>query len=311
MVLKVIKDMGWSDDPGFNWYWKRGALAYESGLLDNLPGPLRAARGYGVQEFEGEAWIWMEQVVDRMDGHWSLEQHAFAAQQLGQFNAAFLNGTPQPDYPWLNKSQSQDWVNYWSPDKFLDQPCLLEVFPEPNLKRLRQLCAERERFLAILDTLPAAFTHHDFKRRNLFLLQRADGSDELVAIDWAECGVVALGRDLAYVIGTNYLFNEYAPAAIEELDAAAFEAYLSGLRQAGWQGDVNAVRLGYTAWLALKFGSSMPRMLAGALATEESRRNAARSNHMPVEELISTWSHFGDFILGRYDEARRLAEPLL
>ena len=224
VVVKVVKDMGWSDDPGFNWYWKREVLAYESGFLANLPGPLRAARGYGVQEFEGEAWIWMEHLVDRLDGHWGLEQFAFAAHQLGQFNGAFLNGTPQPDYPWLNKSQAQDWVKFWSPDKVLDQPFLTEVFPEHNLQRLEQLWAERERFLGILDSLPAAFSHYDFKRRNLFLLQRAGGPDELAAIDWAECGVGALGRDLAYVVGTNCLFHEYAPSAIQELDAAAFEA---------------------------------------------------------------------------------------
>ena len=83
------------------------------------------------------------------------------------------------------------------------------------------------------------------------------------------------------------------------------------MRQAGWQGNVDAVRLGYTAWLALKFGTSMPRIVAGSLATEESRRNAEHSNHMPVEELISTWSHFGDFILNRFDEARRLADRYL
>jgi hypothetical protein len=310
VVLKVVKDIGLSDDPGYNWYWKREALAYDSGFLGSLPGPLRAARGYGVQEFEGEAWIWMEHLVDRLDGHWGLEQHAFAAQQLGQFNGAFLNGAPQPDYPWLNKNQAQDWVAYWSPDKFWDQPSIPEVLPEHNLQRLKQLWAERERFFRILDSLPAAFSHFDFKRRNLFLLQRAGGADELAAIDWAECGVGALGRDLAYVVGTNFIFQEYPPAAIQELDAAAFEAYLSGLRQSGWDGNIDAVRLGYSAWLALKFGTGMPRMVAGSLATEESRRSAERGNHMPIEELISTWSHFGDFIVQRYDEARRLAERL-
>jgi hypothetical protein len=120
--------------------------------------------------------------------------------------------------------------------------------------------------------------------------------------------VGALGRDLAYVVGTNCIFHEYPVAAVEELDSMAFESYLSGLRQTGWRGSVEAVRLGYTAWLALKFGTSMPRAVAGSLATEESRQNAARSNHMPIEELISTWSHFGDFILSRFDEARRLAD---
>jgi hypothetical protein len=308
VVLKIIRDRGFGSDPSFNWYWKREALAYASGLLNDLPGPLRAARGYGVQEFEGEAWLWIEHLVDRLDGHWGLAQHVFAAEQLGQFNGAFLNGAPQPDFPWLNRGQSRDWVKFWAPEEFSDQPGMLQVFSERQLEQFHQLWAEREQFLGILDSLPAAFSHYDFKRRNLFLVQSASGADEIAAIDWAECGVGALGRDLAYVVGTNCFFREYPSTALAELDARAFEAYLAGLRQTGWQGSEKDVRLGYAAWLALKFGTIMPRMVGGALATEEARLKAATDNQMSMDELIVFWRHLGDFILDRYVEARALAE---
>ncbi len=59
-----------------------------------------------------------------------------------------------------------------------------QYIPLHILERIRQLWAERDRFFTILDRLPAAFSHFDFKRRNLFLHPRADGSDELAAIDW-------------------------------------------------------------------------------------------------------------------------------
>ncbi len=45
VVLKIVKDPGGNVDSSFNSYWKREVLAYQSGLLANLPGPLVAARG--------------------------------------------------------------------------------------------------------------------------------------------------------------------------------------------------------------------------------------------------------------------------
>ncbi len=198
-----------------------------------------------------------------------------------------------------------------SPDPIWDHPTVQQYIPLHILERIRQLWAERDRFFTILDRLPAAFSHFDFKRRNLFLHPRADGSDELAAIDWAECGIGSLGRDLAYVVGSNSFALEWEPAAIVEMDAAAFEAYLSGLRDVGWKGDPDGVRLGYTAWMSLKFSILVPGLVVNMLSTEESRANALRFFHHPAEELAAGWIFLSEFILDRADEARRLAERLM
>lgn len=104
VVLKIVKAPGDQSTPDFrHWaYWKREVLAYETGLLASLPGPIVAPRCYGVREYDGGAWIWMEHIVEATERRWGLEEYALAAQHLGAFNGAYLTKTPLPNVPWLS-----------------------------------------------------------------------------------------------------------------------------------------------------------------------------------------------------------------
>ncbi|HEX2910687.1 MAG TPA: lipopolysaccharide biosynthesis protein [Chloroflexia bacterium] len=66
-VLKIVtRPSGGGDRPGDWNYWKREALAYQSGLLANLPGGLAAPRCFAVEEAlnHREIWMWLEEVKD-------------------------------------------------------------------------------------------------------------------------------------------------------------------------------------------------------------------------------------------------------
>src|SRR5258708_11124176 len=92
--------------------------------------------------------------------------------------------------------------------------------------------------------------------------QQESNREEVVAMDWAICGYGALGGDLyALIIATTTLF-EVEPAALPELDTAVFSAYLEGLQDAGWQGNPELARLGYTAWTALWQAAAAPVLVA-------------------------------------------------
>jgi len=90
MVLKVVADVDLTGDPlidrythepeGIN-YWKREALAFNSGLLIDWPGPLVPVHCYGVEEVsKSQAWIWLE-AREGAGPHtlWTIEQLASAA----------------------------------------------------------------------------------------------------------------------------------------------------------------------------------------------------------------------------------------
>jgi hypothetical protein len=102
VVLKIVHGSG--DDnqnQRHGTYWRREILAFQSGLLSRLPGPVVAPRCHGVHEYDGGAWIWMEHIVETIERRWSLEEYHLAARQFGAFGGAYLSGTPRPDEPWL------------------------------------------------------------------------------------------------------------------------------------------------------------------------------------------------------------------
>ena len=84
LILKVIRSPDGKDDPASLNYWKREALAYQSGLLDNLPGGTRAPQCFGIVEQPGlETWLWLEEIADETQGNWTLEQYGIVAHHLG------------------------------------------------------------------------------------------------------------------------------------------------------------------------------------------------------------------------------------
>lgn len=318
IVLKLLRYPDRELDPRHLNYWKREIEAFQSGLLTRLPGLVTAPRYYGSIEFAEGVGLWMEHIVETGPSRWTPHQYAFAAQQLGRFNGAYLNETPLPDYPWLSAGLVRAWTGGLMEDldKAWENPIVRQTFSEKIHERCRRLWVERERFYTLLDRLPQVFSHLDFQRRNLFLRKREDGQDEIVAVDWAQCGIGALGGDLSNLIGLSSLLGELDTTALPALEGLAFEAYLSGLREAGWQGNPDLVRFGYTAWVGLWVGAFAPTGTSYWTADtpwwtrEEANAFALQQFGKMGQELASDWAGICEFGLDRADEARQLADRL-
>jgi hypothetical protein len=84
-VLKLIRRPAGTDvydDPAGDLYWRREACAYESGLLDDLPGGLAAPRCRAVMaQPDGAVLLWLEDVDDPYDGRWPLAAFDAAARR--------------------------------------------------------------------------------------------------------------------------------------------------------------------------------------------------------------------------------------
>jgi len=79
-------------------YPAREALAYERGLLDDLPPGLEAPRCFGHTEHDGQHHLWLEDLGSTAM-HWRLEDYGKAARALGQWRVshqARLDETTQP-----------------------------------------------------------------------------------------------------------------------------------------------------------------------------------------------------------------------
>jgi len=297
VVFKMVKPTEWEQGPGETWYWKRELLLITSGVLDRLPGPLVTPRFYGVKEMDGEAWIWMEYIEDIAPPRWTDENYIFAAHQLGRMDGAYLTGTPLPDYPWLNITQCRSWFtgfgnaikdlpNIW------ENPILQQVYTDENRRRAVQFRADHELFHSALDRLPQVFGHFDAQRRNLMIRRRPDGQQELVAIDWGMAGPGPLGGNLAMMLPNSAFLFELDPVDLPRLEPETYRAYLEGLREMGWQGDEDLVRLGYCAWTWP--GIFYPEMV----------------NWDATAETLPGYKALAEFFLDHADEARGIINRL-
>ena len=208
LILKATGAPFGSDIPAHWQYWKREMLAYQSGLLDDLPGSLVAPRCFGTAEYPGdECWIWIEDIAEETDS-WPLERYGLAARHLGQFNGAYLAGRPWPDEPWLSRGRVRDWLAESEPIignlRSLSYHPLAQLwFRDDSVERTLRLWRERASFLAALDRLPRSLCHHDAFRRNLLARGGPGGQAQTVAIDWAIMGTGAVGEEIAALVGIS------------------------------------------------------------------------------------------------------------
>jgi hypothetical protein len=317
VILKIVsaptpKTPSIFNDIAHPVYWKREVLAYQSGLLDSLPGGLEAVRCLDlVEQRDGSFWLWLEEVKDNYGQCWPLDQYARAARTLGRFNGAYLAGHTMPHYPWLTRDGSPrgtidafSWIRDAVQDpKTWEHPLVQSAFPAAFAKRLDRLWEERGQLLDAFERLPNTLCHYDAWRGNLFAPEDADGNHRLIAIDWAFLGKGVVGTDAGDLFSSFGLFR-VEPTEPGTLDAVVFENYIDGLREAGWQGDQRMVRFAFATYASLKYSCLIPWLVD---ALDESR-HAFWEEHSgrPMVDLLHNQAALLYYLLDLADEARSL-----
>ncbi len=308
LILKVVVSAMHGGDPQGG---TRERLAYQSGLLDDLPGGLAAPRCFGVVEQEdGSFWIWLEEIVEEVD-KWTPEHYGLAARHLGQFNGAYLAGKPLPSEPWLSKGWLRAFVESAAPGiaqlpSIHEHPVSGRMFPPDVVEGYLRLWEERESFLDALDKLPQTFCHLDAFRRNLFIRRDANGHQQTVAADWAFAGMGAVGGELVPLIDGSWGFGE-TNWTIQPYDTTGLEGYLEGLRDVGWRGDPQIVRVGYATASALRYGlGAIVGLMLFALLDENLYAQSELVFGLSIGEVADKMVEGGRLLLARADEARAL-----
>jgi hypothetical protein len=315
LILKVIRSPDNTDDPASLNYWKREALAYQSGLLDNLPGGSRAAQCFGIVEQPGlEIWLWLEEIVDETQANWTLEQYGTVAHHLGQFNGAFLEKRSLLSQPWLAPGRLRAWVAgaipaIPVPADVLAHPLVSRVYPEDIYKRMLRVWSERETWLAFVENQPQTLAHLDAFRRNLFVRQDRHEQIQTVLIDWSFVGSAAVGEEVGPLVQASLNFLEIDSNQAQALDEIVFASYLEGLRETGWQGDPRAVRFAYIASAVLRYSVGVIG-IASMIADEKQQTVIERIFGHPLAELVEVWSNTNRFLCDLADEAREVLRAL-
>jgi len=336
VVLKIVGDVDFTDHPldqdymhnPQDWnYWRREALVFESGLLDEWSGPIRPVRTLGVEHVDdSHAWIWLEAVEGaRPRTPWTRLEFVEAAYHLGGLAARWApEHLSRADHPWLAERWSRGWLrsiraigldHALEHDGCWAHPLLAGIVPEGSQSRLRSLMADADRLLDVLESLPVTLAHHDPQQSNMF----RTAVDETTVIDWGFCGLAAVGVDLGLFVAGN--LNNWAvdPSQAKEHDDAATTAYLRGLADFGWKGDEASVLFARAAAGALVVGSWCG-LQASVLCEHEGPDlgddaskwpyDLAAKQQISLEAAMTGWAAAFTYILDLGDAARTLGRRL-
>lgn len=323
VILKCINNPAPRKQEPRGWsYWQREAMAFRSGFLEQLPPGLRAPRSYGAMERDDGIWLWIEYIQEATGPKWSLEYFRRSAQQLGEFQGAYLSGTPLIDHPWLSRSLFRDiwaeselplWSSLMNPEKERNawiSPVVQQSFDDRQKSRVLKLIAEKHRFFEVNDDLPQVLCHNDAHRRNFMWSQSpSSGEEELIGVDWSFVGKGALGNDLGELVGTSMYFLEYEPSEAKVLEEAVFDGYLAGIAEHKLDLDIRLIRLGYLISLAFWQGAMIPGWVA-LLMSPDPRADVEVMCGRPKEEILTGWVQLNEFCLDGADEARSLMRQL-
>ena len=316
IIIKTLRRVAEHDDPGDWDYWKREALAYRTGLLNDLPDGFAAPRCFGVEEVDDErVVIGLEDVRDAGPNPWPLDRYGLAARHLGRFNGANQTGG-RPDWSWLSNGRIRQWLSqadrgFQEFDVLARSPIGSAWLTDESVARTKRAWRDRRPLLDALGRLPRCLCHHDAFRRNLIATRTEDGHDLTVAIDWAGVGMGVVGEDLATLVSISLQFLEVDAGDAAQLDRIAFEGYLAGLRDVGAVIDERTVRFGFAAAAHLLMGVGGTGGWLAWLVEEEDRPRVAEGIiGRPIDEILAQWRGLQPYLLDLGDEAHGLTSEL-
>ncbi|NUR96260.1 MAG: aminoglycoside phosphotransferase, partial [Kribbellaceae bacterium] len=264
-----------SNDPRHWNYWRRELEVYrDAELRDRL-----ADAGLVLPEAEIDGTtIVMEDIAGTPGTHFSLAEHAAhtracgrcqarpAAQRLWTSTGFLRDYSTTRDVPWHLMNDDAAW----------QQPLVRDTWPAELRAAWTHLLDHRAALLDLVEALPRARCHLDFWVSNV--IQRPNG--DLALFDWSFLGDGALGEDIGNYI-PDAVFDLFWPAErMAELADTCITNYLDGLREAGWRGDADQVRLAVMA-SGVKYAWLLPGLLGRASdATHNAYHRQADSHHL-------------------------------
>jgi hypothetical protein len=237
--------------PEHPYYWRREPLTYESALLDRL-GELRAPRLLAsVARDDGAVALWLEDAPPPPP--FTPDLLGEVARRLGEAQGVFA--VEPPVERWLSRRWLRAYLALRAP-----------------------ITREQERVLARVEAAPRTLCHLDFYPGNLL------GKDAEVIIDWAYCGLGALGEDPGNLVPDTMFDGFVEPSLAGELEQAVWEGYLTGLRDSPWRGDEREVQWVFLASPVIKY-TWIPAAIADP-GTDE----MLRSRWSKVIPLLDRWA---------------------
>jgi hypothetical protein len=295
------------DEPAHWNYWRREALAYQTGLAETayadagITAPALLASGARA---DGGVELWLADVSGLAGFHWPVPRLARFGYELGAAQARWAGRVPGT--PWLSRRwlaqylaegpprlvsiQAADW----------DHPSVA-AWPTWVCRELRRLWANPQPALAAAQAAGRTLCHLDVWPANL-----VDHAGASVLFDWSFAGEGAIGEDAANLIIDSCADGLMDVALLPEITESVTGGYLRGLRDAGWPGSADSVRATIAACGAAKYSWFGPAVLSRAIR-DDLGRSSYGQDRSPAEAvrrvtgivtLIAEWASQTEAALG-------------
>ena len=170
-------------------------------------------------------------------------------------------------------------------------------------ERFGRLLAEAPAWRSVMASLPTTLAHLDCWANNLVV----PSSGDPVLVDWAFCGLGAVGEDPGNLVPDGFLDHCLDPGRYAEVDAAVWGAYADGLAVARWPWPPEMARLGMCL-AVLKF-VWVPALMVANAGYAGPTGYGGRAGPELVEVFRRRAVVF-EAMLERVEEARALAAAL-
>lgn len=220
--------------------WRTEPLAYRSDLAARLPAGLTMPQAYGVFDLdEASAAMWLEDVTtDQPARPWDLGRFGAAATLLGRLAAspavAELADVGRHDwsvFDYLHGRLDNSVFPMLRDESVWQHPIVAPTFDDELRGRLLDAADRAPEYVAELTSLPLATGHGDACPNNL--LDRPDGSDGFVLIDFGFWGPRPLGFDLGQLLCGDAQIGRCPTSDLAAIDERIVAAYVAGLRDEG------------------------------------------------------------------------------
>lgn len=287
-----------SDEPSHWNYWRREALAYETGLTTAYTGAGITAPALLAADTraDGGVELWLADVGGTGGFDWPAPRLARFGYELGVAQARWAGHVPGTEWlsrRWLAQylAQARHRLVPLEPADW-DHPSLAP-WPVQVRTRLRQLWSDRDRLVAFTQAAERTLCHLDVWPANL-----VDDAGTSILLDWSFVGEGAVGEDVANLILDSFTDGLMDTALLPEVAETVTDGYLDGLRDGGWSGSADAVRLTIAASGAAKYSWFGPAMAGRAvrddLGKSSYRQDTSAASAVrrlaPLVALIAEWA---------------------
>lgn len=292
----------------------REISVYRSGVFASLQRGVRAARCYTIQEKGDLQLLWLEDLSVAPQPPWNTHHYIETARHLGLFNGHWPEQA-LPEWDWLSrgglfrKYRAAHHEAAFARLPVIQDHDLIRLGAPNGIHDLMQLWQDGHQLLEKATAAPKGICHLDCHARNLFPARDAKSEPCTVAIDWASVGIDSLGTDICTLLSSALRWLDLTPEEARSLRHPVFEAYMSGLREAGWSGDEAHVKFVFLACLGMEPIRNVWNMVN---ATDNPKFRAMVENALqrPVGGVYVQWNKAQPFFIECNRQALQLAATL-